>query len=432
MMPASAQAYSIETCLEPEAVRTLLQQALPQFTGRGVTIDRLRVVSARRNASRRRNPNPLRLRYEVDVHDLATGNADKLQFYGKVYRDGASAAAVCERSTLHLPQLDMLLWPWPADPGLPQLQPLLDPRQTQRWWGEPAQTVHALRYEPEQRATLRYTRQATSTPDLSVAHATQLYAKTFSDERGLALQQRFTHFWELARHDAHAPQVAEPLGYCAQTRTFWQAQASGMPFQHALTCQPASALAARLAQALATLHAAPRTLADGQPHDTAHWLGEVRRRRNKIARAVPALSGRVARVADAIEQAALLLPAAPLKLIHGDFHANQVWLDGERVVLFDFDEFTLGDPMEDLAAFVARLAAAPGGASFPQAFVAASRRIAPAQFCWQRLQWHLAIQYLLQASRAFVFHLPDWRQQLERRLARAEALCSSTRICFPS
>lgn len=417
MMLAPAQAYSIETCLEPEAMRTLLQQALPQFTGRCVTIDKLRVVSARRNASRRRNPNPLSLQYEVDVHDPATGNPDKLRFYGKVYRDGASAAAVCERATLHVPQLDMVLWRWPADPGLPQLETLLDPGQACRFWGDPARDVRVLRYEPEKRATLCYRGDA--------RHGTsgRLYAKTFGDCTGETLQRRFAHFWHQAEYDPVAPAVGQPLGYCPATRTFWQAPAPGQPLQQVLASAAAAGLPAQLAQAIAAVHRAPVELAGPALHDKAHWLTETRRRHKKISRAVPEMAGRAARVAQVIEQVAAVLPPLPQVTLHGDFHPDQAWHDGTRVVLFDFDEFALGDPMEDLAAFLARLGALAADATFVSQFVAAYARLVPEHYCPLRLQWHRTVQQLLQASRAFAMQVPDWRQALERRLAYAEALC---------
>lgn len=408
----------LDVCLNPEAVRPLLQQALPRDASHSVVIDGVRVLSARRSASRYRNPNPLTLRYEADVHDDATGAAGTLQWYGKVYRGGASAQARRDTPALHLPQLDMLLWPWPADPGLPQLARLLDPDQTRRWWGEPAHTVSALRYEPEQRATLCYARNG------SDAQARHLYVKTFCDDSGAALHRRFSHFWHVAQQNPDAPAVAQPLGYCPDTRALWQAQARGVPFRQALASAAAARLPQRLAQAIAAVHAAPRALAGPQPHDTAHWLGELRRRSKKITRAAPDMAARMARLVEALEQTAVLMPPPLLTVIHGDYHADQVWLDGARVVLFDFDEFTLGDAMEDLAAFVTRLAPWTGDASFATPFLAAYKRMAPARYCPLRLQWHLVVQQVLQVSRAFVFQVPGWRQQLERRLARAEALCA--------
>lgn len=400
-------------------MRPLLQQVLPREASRNVVIDALRVVSARRSASRHRNPNPLTLRYEAEVHDDATGAADKLQLYGKVYRGGASAQARRDTPALHLPQLDMLLWPWPADPGLPQLGRLLDPNQTCRWWGEPAHAVSALRYEPEQRATLRYSRH---TGDAQARH---LYVKTFSDASGEALQRRFAYFWDRAAQDGSGPTVAQPLGYCADTRAFWQAPACGLSFAQALTSADAARLPALLAQAIAAVHAAPQSLAGPAPHDLAHWLNEMGRRRKKIARAAPELDARMARVAEAVEQTAVLMPRAPQTVIHGDYHAGQVWFDGPRAVLFDFDEFTLGDAMEDLAAFVSRLESFTGERAFTAQFLAAYQRIAPANYCPLRLQWHRVVQQVLQVSRAFVFQVPGWRVEMERRLARAEFLCKS-------
>jgi aminoglycoside phosphotransferase (APT) family kinase protein len=421
-MLAPNSEFSIEACLEPQAMRTLLQQALPGFADGRVTIERLRIVDARRNASRQRNPNPLTLRYELDVHHAATGTAGTRQFYGKVYRDGASAKAVHGTTALHLPQLDMLLWAWPADPGLPQLRQLLDPHQTRIWWGAPAHEISALRYVPERRATLRYARSAHG------QESTHLFAKTFSDERGEAIHRRFAHFWDLAQHDTHAPRVAQPLGYCAGTRTFWQAQAIGTPLMSALASTPAASLPGRLARAIGTVHGAPPALAGLAPRDTAHWLTEIGRRRQKIARAAPELADRVARVGEAIERAAEHLPPNPLTLIHGDCHPDQVWVDDERIVLFDFDEFTLGDPMEDLAGFVTRLGPVATGSDIAAQLLDAYRRMAPERFCQRRLQWHLAIQHLLQASRAFVFQVNNWRLVLERRLSRVEALCAPTAV----
>lgn len=419
-MLAPVSGLSIESCLEPETVRHLLQHALPDVANHRVKIDGLRVVSARRNASRRRDPHPLTLCYELDVHDELTGTLGKRRYYAKVFRDGASAGAAPASRALHLPQLDMLLWAWPDDPGLPQLSALLDPGQTLRWWGEPAQRVCALRYVPEWRATLRYTRTTHATPGQASKH---LFAKTFGNESGAAIYRRFVHFWDLARSDARAPLVAQPLGYSAETRTLWQAQAAGKPLLQALASPAVPLLAEGLAYAIAMVHASPPALAGEPPRDTAYWLTEIHRRRKKITRAVPDLAGRAARVTDVMAQAALQLPPHAPAVIHGDFHADQIWVDGERIVLFDFDEFVLGDPMEDLAEFVTKLSTDADGAALGRQLVRAYRRISPQQFCKTRLQWHLALQQLLQTSRAFVFQVSDWRGEVERRLTRLEASC---------
>ncbi len=122
--------------------------------------------------------------------------------------------------------------------------------------------------------------------------------------------------------------------------------------------------------------------------------------------------------------AAAHLPAHAPALIHGDFHPDQVWFDGRRIVLFDFDEFALGDPMEDLAEFIVKLPAGAIGAQFAALWLGAYAQVAPQHFCRQRLRWHMAVQQLLQASRAFIFQIDDWRSQVQRRLERAHALAT--------
>lgn len=417
-MLASNGEFSIDTCLEPEAMRVLLQQSLPGFVEGRLMIAQLRIVKARRNASIQRNPNRLTLCYELDVCDTATGGTCTQQFYGKVYRNGVSAQAVHGTLALHLPQLDMLLWAWPADPGLPQLSQLLDPGRALAWWGEPARAVEVVRYEPEQRATLRYI----LSPGRPGPQA--LFAKTFCDDRGALIHCRFEYFWALSQQNEAAPRVAQPLGWHADTLTVWQAQVHGMPLRQALTSAPSAGLPGRLAHALATLHGAPLALAGSTARDSTHWLTEISRRHKKISRVAPELAERAARIAEALEDAAARLPPHPPTLIHGDCHPEQMLLDGDRVVLFDFDEFALGDPMEDLAAFVTRLAPTGTESALALQLPAAYAQLAPGHFDSRRLQWHLAVQQLLQASRAFVFQVNDWRDELERRLARAEALAT--------
>ena len=121
MMPVSRPEYTVDTCLDSDAMCALLQHALPDAASGRVVIDALRVTNVRRSSSRHRNPHPLTLRYELALRDTASGVATRRDYYGKVYRNGASAEAPLGTAALRLPQLDLLLWAWPNDPGLPQL-----------------------------------------------------------------------------------------------------------------------------------------------------------------------------------------------------------------------------------------------------------------------------------------------------------------------
>lgn len=397
----------IDTCLDPAAMREMLGAWLPGAPD----ITAVRIVKTRRSASKRRHPHPLTAVYELELHDGRTQ-----RWYAKTWRDGASLTALHVSGATSVPPLDMLLWPWPADPGLPQLGELLDAPRALAWHGDAPADVEVLRWEPEQRATLRYTQDGAT-----------LYAKTFADERGARIHERFRHFWTLAQLEPMAPAVAEPLRWHPATRSVWQARAPGVPLPDVLAAGCPNGLTGRLARALATLHGC-RIEGVEVRHDATHWVAEAWRRARKIGRALPVLADRAVRLADALEHAAIALPAHEACLIHGDFHAGQVGVDiaaGGRIVFHDFDEFALGDPMEDLAAFATRLPAVntvPTAAEVGALVIAAYAQHAPERFSRRRLQWHLVLQVLLQASRAFVFQVPGWRDEAERRLARAEAL----------
>jgi aminoglycoside phosphotransferase len=420
------QTLPIDTCLEPEAMRALLQLALPDQPDGPFVITQLRVSKVRRSSSRHRHPVPLTLCYELegDGDGAAGGTSFARHFYGQVYRGGASAKAVQGTPALHLPELDMLLWPWPHDPGLPQLSMLLDPLKCAdclpagcKARKQSVTLVETLRYEPECRATLRYTLSGNAALAPRV-----VYGKTFSDDRASVLHERFVYFWRLAQRDASAPCVAEPLGFDAATRTLWQGAASGHTLLTLADTAEASCAFRAVGRALAHLHQSPLDSTSQRP--LSHWLAELQRRQVKLVRAVPELERRVVAIAEGLAQSARDLPQVPQTLIHGDFHPDQVWIDDGRVVLFDFDEFAIGNPMEDLAEFIVKLeqAVLPASryADAVAALVAGYRKAAPWHFEPRGLRWHCAMQSLLQASRAFIYQRPGWREEVALRLARTE------------
>lgn len=413
--------------LTPSALQATLQRGLPGFAEGHLVIDALQVLQLRRSSSRRRHPHPVTVCLELQVHDAAGARRGVQRLYGKAYRGGASADAFVQARggavaaadfgapLAHLPAHDMLWWAWPNDPGLPQLPLLLDPQRLAAHLppGCPAVAgVEALRYEPERRATLR----------CRLADGRVIYGKTFRDDRSAAVLARFEHAWALAAQQAGAALVAQPLGHDAATRCLWLAAAPGAPLLQQPPAQVVPALR-RVGRALAHLHAMPHSLCTGE-RSVAHWLTEAQRRAAKIGRVSPALGPRVQALADRLAEAAAALPPAPLTLVHGDFHPDQVWLHEGRPLLFDFDEFTLGHPMEDLAEFVTRLQQRGGPEAERQAGVQsllqAYAEAAPQHWQPRWLHWHRTVQALLQASRAFVFQVPDWPAEVSRRLAVAE------------
>lgn len=411
-------------------MQALLQARLPGFADGSLVIEWLRVGAIRRNTSLQRNPLRMSLAYHLGVRHTASGRVGEQRLHAEVYRgeEAAAVAAGQDQAALQppahgaafvcLPDWQLLLWALPNDPGLPQLALLLDPCRLGAHlpMAGTVSDVELLRHEPRQRATLRYRWHA---PD---GASRTVFAKTFRDDRAAAIDERFRWFWSEAARDATAPLVAEPLGWDPVTRSVWQAPAQGVPLHELLSTGAAPAVLAQVAAALARLHAAPLAHTVTAPARTAtHWLAEVRRRSHKLERIDAGLAARARAVAAGIEAQAAHALRRPATLIHGDCHPDQVWVQGPRVLLFDFDEFTLGDPMEDLAEFVLKLEQAGVGPALVEGFVAACARADAAHFDRPSLDWHLAIQALLQASRAFIYQQVGWADTVERRLAACEA-----------
>lgn len=415
-MAASDTTLPLDACLDPGVLRPLLQRELVLRRGPG-QVRGLRISRVRRNTSRRRNPHPMTFCVDLEwcVEDHAPQHC---LLYGKVYRDGASALAGPTGAPLHLPELDLLLWLWPHDPGMPQLAALLQPACASPWWNGNADQVELLHYTPESRASLRYT--DASDP----ADHRHLYAKTFAGDHGEAIHRRFVHFWAQARCRPEAPRVAEPLGYDATTRTLWQAEVRGLPLVQAMTQDPHAAWLPQLVAAMAAVHQAPVALADGHRRGLDHWLTELPRRLKKVTRAAPDLAPTVQAVVEQLLETAQALPDFEPTLIHGDCHPDQFLMADGRVVVFDFDEFSLGDPMEDLGAFLVKLDPA-ARARWGDALTAAYAQAWPDLHDAQRLCWYEALQHLLQACRAFTFQWPLWRETMANRLQSATALTRS-------
>jgi len=395
---------------DPVVMREMLQRDLPQLA-HGARIEQLQVRHVLRRAPRRDAASEvcrIAVCYELDL-----GTRWQI-IYGKVYpatvgpRETARLRAAHDRSTATwIDELDMIVWTFPDDPQLPQLGALMQPaRAVAGLPGAPHSgstwpTPEVIRYRPEERALLRY----------SLARGA-IYAKTFCDDAGAALPRRFAHF---AQADAFV--VAEPLGYDAATRTFWQRGIDTQPLTQVIDTAHCAAWMDAAAQALASLHAADALPAPAR--SIADLIESSRRRVVKIEKVFPEFGVDArATLAQIIEHAPR---SAPQTLLHGDFHLEQLHVCGARLALFDFDEFARGDPLEDVASFVVKCTLADSrlAREVGDALVASYASHAPQWFEAGRLDWHLAVQWLHKASRAFVWQRPGWRAQAEQMLAAA-------------
>jgi hypothetical protein len=93
----------------------------------------------------------------------------------------------------------------------------------------------------------------------------------------------------------------------------------------------------------------------GRTHTAADELAILHDRLERAARERPMWAARLARLAEACAGAAAGLEPREAALIHRDFYADQVLVEGDRLYLLDLDLCAAGNPVLDVGNFVGHL-----------------------------------------------------------------------------
>jgi aminoglycoside phosphotransferase len=248
----------------------------------------------------------------------------------------------------YVPEMRAIVQLYPVDVKLPALVPATSscemcrvlreafPEKT----GSAPRECHAelVRYKPAKRAVLRYR--------LGGAEVDTVYGKLHARDRAAAL-------YEIGRALREAGVATPaPLAYLPDLRMVVYSEAQGGRLKDLYATDEFAGWMGPVAEALAHLHA---TRIDGLPigssHDEARTVLVAGR---MIETLLPNQATEAARLATnlAADLAAVQVPAVT---IHGDFSAQQVLISDASVVLLDFDRIKLGNPLLDVATFLADL-----------------------------------------------------------------------------
>jgi aminoglycoside phosphotransferase len=305
----------------------------------------------------------------------------------------------------HLAALDTVVWSFPNDPAIPHLPEVTDRNRVRRHlpWNclavsrdeLKALDLSLINYRPEERCTTRYRLH-------TQGQSQTLYAKTFADERGREIHNRMNQLRAVSLSDPDSFLIARPLLYDADLRTIWQEEMPGTPLAEVISHRNLNDLLSATGRSLATLHRS--RLNCSERITLADHLAEAEKKAARLSQAFPHLSAALQEVISELATKLPHLSAAPLRLIHGDFHLRQLMLCGDRLALFDFDELAFGDPLQDLANFIADLYSSESDDETRQAMAAALlsgwQRADCCAFDTERLAWHLRVQFLTRAYRA--------------------------------
>ena len=373
--------------------------------------------------------------YEFDGAP-ARNTSHKPMVYGRAYLHGRSRdefAALTATDGAHLvPELDMIVWNFPDDPHLPQLHELLDVTRVARYFpyaNMPFDAdaivdikVEVMRHRPEQRCILRYDVAYGANRDRYV-----LYAKVFADDNGERVFTRIRHCYDAA--SALGVRIARPLGYSSAVRAVWQEELSGTSLVAALETGDYGAPMAAIGHCLARLHAADLPMQQTVTRDAR--LADVRKKAKKLAQMVPALAADLDAIIACAKSELVLLPPAQQAVIHGDVHFGQFLITVEgALALFDFDEWSGGDPAQDLADLIVDPHVSQFARDNTQANRMLSPRVARALLASYRshaawavtdaaIAWHARVQLINKAYRAAIQQEPRWREKVPALVALA-------------
>ena len=269
-------------------------------------------------------------------------------------------------------EMNMILWLFPQDPKLAKLPHLADPDFVRERIeanlpafeisrnGKPVQwRCTEVRFDrvknmPAKRCVLRYHVNLNG-PDGAGRELT-FYSKTYNDSKSRYHFDllRATHEQLVARHVA--VQIPRPILHLDGANTFWQEEWPGQALAEAIDELDWDELFPRIAATLASLH---RSALNGfQPGPS---LDEVLKTAaedgRQLVHLLPQYQSFVDKVIERLEaiKGTLAKQSIPMVPIHGALRLEQMLIRGTELALVDFDAIALGDPLFDVAEFIASL-----------------------------------------------------------------------------
>lgn len=376
--------------------------------------------------------------YRLNLAGRREGQQEAL-FYVKAYLGGRSRHEWKKRAdssrtglgrgtfAIHVPELDAIVWRFPHDPVLTHLSEVIDAERVRShlpWELLPTNvpgpdgltdlTNSVAHYLPEKSCTTRYDLrwQVAGTP-----HELTLYGKTFKGEEGEEIYERMMQFWRTSRQDPESITVAQPLAYTEAVKTIWQQAIVGVPLSRVIDETNYERYLAAVARGLATLHKS--RLASSRDVTIDDHLIEARKKSFKLGEAIPALTTPLHVLLQRLETDAPSITSADHTLIHGDCQFGNLLAQDDRVVFLDFDDCVQGDPTRDVANFIVYLHFYDFSPTLRDAmsatFLTSYRRLVEWEVSVTRLAWHLRVQFLNKAYRAY-FQQADGTEQEIRQI----------------
>jgi len=268
-------------------------------------------------------------------------------------------------------EMGTTLYAFPYDKKLPLLGRLLQPEFVKQQiearreafglapeWHCESVTVHKVKYRAGKNCVLRYEADFRSPGGQS--RRVEFYGKTYKDSRSRYVFDILQKICARSDCDSAALSIPQPIAHLDEANTLWQhawpgGKLSQIGHEKGWDALLQTNIMARIGTMIARLHSielAAEDLRDGpsplqmlsnakaEVHDIMQFLPDLR---TDTERAKMALI----RLAPGPET------SLPHTTIHGTFKLAQILVRDDRLAMVDFDSVAYGDPVYDLAEFVA-------------------------------------------------------------------------------
>lgn len=422
------------TFTNPDSMMATLQQRLPGISQGSMKITGCRLLHARyktfiKPESKVRSS--FSAAYELGIRNESSGAFHSQIIYAKAFLGGRNRHEFLKANRqmlyptpigvpmVHLEDLGVIIWTFPNDPGLHQLGEIIHPErvkkripscccvQTRR--GTFEVIIGIVNYRPEIRCTARYHIFQSYAGSIRNSH---LYGKTYADQSGKKVFHRLKHLSKAGGSTNPGFPLPRLLGYDEDTRTVWQEELPGIPVSSLINLSNHNDLMDQAALRLQFLHRSdPGKMVVDDRITIEDSLNEITRKAVKLIDAFPALKTELDYLVNRLRREASGLRPMPPQVIHGDFHIRQIIIANGSVALFDYDELCLGDPAQDLANFIADLHTQDFSAQLREAvgnsLIERYQHHSGIRINTTLLNWHLRIQLLTRAYRAFLQQKSD-------------------------
>ena len=411
-----------ELFTDPLKMKDFFQQQLPGFSGGECIVNKCQVLRFRYH--REKNTESVEkgfftVRYELEVKHRFNRQEDKQLLFAKVYPKARRQEELRNLRTEHslhprfaamvldIPDLDMIVWSFPNDPGISHLAEIMNPDKITRYLpfellpqgvNGPGDITDAkldvIRYHPEVRCTFHLNLICRSSELPSATH--DLYGKTFNDERGEDLYRLIRFLWMKSIKNAGSFIIAQPLAYNSRAKILWQETLSGKPLGSIIGKANCKDFLWSVAGGLAWIHKSSLTSIVKQ--GTFDQLEAIVDKTYVVMSELPRFREQLELIVSSIKKDLPGLAKITDRPVHGSFRIKELLVCEKGLAVFDLDKVTMGDWVRDLALFLVDLHLVYRDADLVHLMSGSFYRSYCSQVDWEvpvdRLKWHIQVQYL--------------------------------------